>query len=271
MCCILPAPFSRRARFSSLYSLGKGIPATTFGPPPCILRARTVATNTTASGVRPEYRHFIFMNFSIPMSAPNPASVTTNPSGPTIFKPIWSAIMELFPCAIFANGPACTIIGVFSSVCMRLGLIASFIRTVNAPVTPRSSAVTAFPFLSNATTILENRSRMSSRDVARARMAMISDATVISNPVVRILSFSLGPRPTIIFRIKRSLVSRTRRHVIVEGSIFSRTNRPFSSSVRCAASVFSIPSRLSLRIMMGERYAFPPRFGTSRLHSALSD
>ena len=72
----------------------------TLGPPPCIFMARTVATSTTQFGIRPKhekisstssrrmwyterqssdiplYRHFILKNFSIPMSAPKPASVT---------------------------------------------------------------------------------------------------------------------------------------------------------------------------------------------------
>jgi hypothetical protein len=48
-------------------------PATTGGPPPCILSALTVATRTTQSGLRPEARHLMLKNFSIPMSAPNPA------------------------------------------------------------------------------------------------------------------------------------------------------------------------------------------------------
>lgn len=48
----------------------------TFGPPPCIFNARTVATRTTTFGCRPETRHLMLKNFSIPMSAPKPASVT---------------------------------------------------------------------------------------------------------------------------------------------------------------------------------------------------
>lgn len=43
-----------------------------------------------------------------------------------------------------------------SSVCIRFGLIASFIRTANAPPTPRSSTVTGSPALLLATTILPN-------------------------------------------------------------------------------------------------------------------
>ena len=115
----------------------------TVGPPPCIFRALTVATSTTTCGRRPEYRHLMLKNFSIPMSAPNPASVTvrtkatvkmlpqlpwcwkknglslilqkylpTNPSGPTSLSAILSAMMEEFPCAMLANGPAWTNTGV---------------------------------------------------------------------------------------------------------------------------------------------------------------
>ena len=41
------------------------------------MSALTVATSTTASGDMPEKRHLMLKNFSAPMSAPNPASVTT--------------------------------------------------------------------------------------------------------------------------------------------------------------------------------------------------
>ena len=48
----------------------------TFGPPPCILSARTVATRTETFGVRPDRRVLTFQNFSKPMSAAKPDSVT---------------------------------------------------------------------------------------------------------------------------------------------------------------------------------------------------
>lgn len=48
----------------------------TLGPPPCIFRARTVATSTTTLGTKPEARHLMLKNFSMPISAPKPASVT---------------------------------------------------------------------------------------------------------------------------------------------------------------------------------------------------
>jgi hypothetical protein len=94
---------------------------------------------------------------------------------------------------MFANGPACTNTGVPSNVCINVGLIASFINTVSAPPTPRSSAVTGFPSLEFATTIFPRRSRMSPSDPASAKIAMISLATAISNPVSRVLPFSCGP------------------------------------------------------------------------------
>lgn len=48
----------------------------TFGPPPCIFKALTVATSTTTLGTKPDTLHLMLKNFSIPMSAPKPASVT---------------------------------------------------------------------------------------------------------------------------------------------------------------------------------------------------
>ncbi len=56
--------------------LGSGAPGVTFGPPPCILSARTVATRTETFGVRPDRRVLTFQNFSKPMSAAKPDSVT---------------------------------------------------------------------------------------------------------------------------------------------------------------------------------------------------
>ena len=50
-------------------------PATIRWSPEWALSARTVATTTAASGVRPDTRHLMLKNRSAPMSAPNPASV----------------------------------------------------------------------------------------------------------------------------------------------------------------------------------------------------
>ncbi len=46
----------------------------------------------------------------------------------------------------------------------------------------------------------------------------------MSKPVLRVMPFSVGDSPTVIWRRKRSLVSRTRRHVIVSGSTSNLTN-----------------------------------------------
>ena len=56
-----------------------------------------------------------------------------------------SATIDELPCAMLPNGPACTRTGVFSSVCMRLGLSASRMSTAIAPAPWMSSAVTASP------------------------------------------------------------------------------------------------------------------------------
>ena len=54
-----------------------------------------------------------------------------------------------------------------------------------------------------------------------------------------------------------SLVSRTRCHVIVDGSIFNRANASISSSVKELPSVLSIPNFFSLFIWMGENFRTP--------------
>ena len=64
-----------------------------------------------------------------------------------MWMPIWSATIELLPVAMLPNGPVCTSAGVFSSVCIRFGLIASRRMTAIAPATSSSSAVTGVPAL----------------------------------------------------------------------------------------------------------------------------
>ena len=81
-------------------------------------------------------------NRSAPMSAPNPASVSRK--SPHLL-PTRSAMTEEFPVAMLPNGPAWTSTGVFSVVCSRLGLMASFMMTVMAPAAWRSSALTDSP------------------------------------------------------------------------------------------------------------------------------
>ncbi len=56
-----------------------------------------------------------------------------------------SAITEELPVAMLPNGPQWTSAGVFSMVCIRLGLIASRSNTVIAPAVESCSAVTGSP------------------------------------------------------------------------------------------------------------------------------
>mmetsp|Transcript_5714 Transcript_5714/g.16333 ORF Transcript_5714/g.16333 Transcript_5714/m.16333 type:complete len:234 (-) Transcript_5714:819-1520(-) len=226
---------------------------------------------TTQSGVRPLERHLMFMNFSAPMSAPNPASVTTSPSRPTSFKAIMSATTDELPCAMLANGPACTKTGVSSRVCIRVGSRASIISTASAPPTPRSSAVTGSPPLEVPMTMLPSRVRMSGRLVASASTAMISLATAMSKPVSRVMPFSVGDCPTVMTRRKRSFVSSTRRHVMASGSMSSRTNLLRSSGVSSSGSVLLMPSFFSRFNMTGAKLRAPSlSAGHRRRNSASS-
>ena len=58
-----------------------------------------------------------------------------------------SAMIELLPWAMLANGPAWMSAALPSSVCMRFGLMASLRSTVMAPPAPMSSAVSGLPDL----------------------------------------------------------------------------------------------------------------------------
>ena len=61
----------------------------------------------------------------------------------------------------------------------------------------------------------------SAMEVERQRIAMISDATVMSNPDSRGTPLPGPPRPVVISRKARSFISRTRRQVMRRGSIFN--------------------------------------------------
>src|ERR1051325_11557477 len=118
---------------------GSATPRRSLGTPPCTLRARTVATTIAASGVSPAIRHLMSKNFSAPRSAPNPASVSTTSHRVSASL---VATTELQPCAMLPNGPQWMNAGPPSSVCTRLGLIASFKSRVMAPWALRSLART---------------------------------------------------------------------------------------------------------------------------------
>ena len=121
-------------------------------------------------------------NFSIPMSEPKPLSVTTySPS----LSPTRSAISELFPCAMLANGPQWIRAGWPSSVWTRLGLSASLSTTAIAPAARSCSAVTGSPSNVYATVISPSRRRRSWRSRETATIAITSEAAVMSKPVWR--------------------------------------------------------------------------------------
>mmetsp|Transcript_13594 Transcript_13594/g.53643 ORF Transcript_13594/g.53643 Transcript_13594/m.53643 type:complete len:463 (-) Transcript_13594:359-1747(-) len=272
MCLVrFTTPFLTSSTSSLVYSCGRGLPGDTAGPPPWSLRALTVATMTAQWGFMPLLLHFRFMNFSRPMSAPNPASVRTYPPAPTIARPIWSAMMDELPDAMLAKGPACTSTGVPSRVCISVGLMASFMSATSAPVIPRSSAVTGSPFTSGATTIAPSLRSMSAKEVVMASTAMISEATVMSKPVSRVYPFSVGFCPTVILRRNLSFMSTTRRHEIFSRSMFRRANAARSSAVSSSGSVLSMPSFRSLLSMDVAKARVPSFFrGQRRSYSASS-
>ena len=128
---------------------------------------------------------------------------------------------------MLANGPAWMKAGVFSIVCIRLGLSVSRISTVAAPAACMSSAVIGAPCRSKATTMLADpRAQVLERldvivPVTSARIAISSLATMMSKPVWRGKPFASPPWPIVMSRRKRSLTSITRRIWMRAGSISS--------------------------------------------------
>ncbi len=105
---------------------------------------------------------------------------------------------------------------------------ASFINTVIAPATPKSSVVMGFFLLSVPMTMRPMRARISARLVESARIAIISLATLISNPDWRIGPSSRSPSPLMIWRSARSFISTTRFQVMLYGSMLSLRSPIFS-------------------------------------------
>ena len=124
------------------------------------------------------------------------------------------ARIELQPCAILANGPPCTKAAVPSVVCTKLGWIASFNNTVMAPATPKSFTVKGWSSYVKPNRIFSIRRRRSLTSLERQRIAIISEAGVISKPDSWVIPFDLGPRPTTMLRNERSFTSSTLRQRI---------------------------------------------------------
>ena len=103
----------------------------------------------------------------------------------------------------------------------------------------------------------------------RLRTAMISDATVMSKPVLRTRPFSAFPSPTVTPRRCLSHVSTTRCHVTLSGSMSRRAKRSRSSGVSSSGSASGlIPSLASRRRITGAKERAPFFLGHSRLNSA---
>ena len=201
-------------------------------PSPWCSSARTVATSTTALGVRPPTRATMSRNFSKPRSDPNPPSVTMTSASLSAMR---VATSELLPCAMFAKGPAWTKAGSPSSVCTRFGRIASLSRTAIEPAARSCSAVTGSPSYVDPTVMRPSRARRSSRSRAMARIAITSEAAVMSKPVSRGSPFTLPPRPVTTWRSERSFMSSARRQVMESGSI--------PSALPCRTCASSIAAR----------------------------
>jgi hypothetical protein len=99
---------------------------------------------------------------------------------------------------------------------------------------------------------------------------MISLATVMSYPVRRVRPFSSGPSPISISRRKRSLVSTTRRQVMLSCVDVQAGKAARSSGVRSLGSVLSMPSFFKRRSMEGENLRWPFLSGGQRALNSFS-
>ena len=109
-------------------------------------------------------------------------------------------MIEDWPTAMLAKGPACTKQGLYSAVHMRVGLIVLRMKAAIALPTSRSPVVTGLPLLSKATVILFRRFFRSARSLATERIAMHSEPTAIPNFDCIIKPSVLPPMPMIILR-----------------------------------------------------------------------
>ncbi len=115
---------------------------------------------------------------------------------------------------MLANGPPWMNAGVFSSVCTRFGASASFKSTLIGPAACRSAACTGARPRVWPTTIRPRRASRSFRSRARQKIAITSEATVMSKPSSRGKPFAAPPSAHTIERSARSFMSITRRHAM---------------------------------------------------------
>ena len=162
-------------------------------------------------------RHLMSKNFSAPRSAPNPASVSTTSHRASAS---FVATTELQPWAMLPNGPQWMKAGPPSSVCTRFGLMASFRSSVIAPWALRSLARTGALSRVRPTMTRAQRCSRSSRPLASAMIAMISEPGMITKRSSRVGPALSPPSPTMMLRSARSFMS------MVRGQVMRRVSRP---------------------------------------------
>ena len=106
------------------------------------------------------------------------------------------------------------IAGLFSSVCTRLGAMASFSSAAIEPAAFTSLERMFFFSRVCPTTILPSRFCRSAKLEARQKIAMTSDATVMSKPSSREKPLETPPSEETIERSARSFMSTTRRQLM---------------------------------------------------------
>ena len=103
-------------------------------------------------------------------------------------------------------------------VCTRFGASASRSSAAMAPSAFRSRAVTGTPSRVVPTMIRPSRAWRSSRSVARQKIAMTSEATVMSKPSSRGKPLATPPSELTVLRSARSFMSMPRRQVMRRSS-----------------------------------------------------
>ena len=166
------------------------------------------------------------MNFSPPRSKANPASVTAKSACARAMR-VASTLLQ--PCAMFANGPPCRNAGTPSMLCTRFGIKASRSNAMSAPVTRNSFAKTGSPSGVKPVTMRSSRARRSARFSLKQRIAMTSEAAVMSNPVLRSVGLPVLVRR---WRSARSFMSMTRFQSTPSGF---RRQFPLKSSLSMTA------------------------------------
>ncbi|RNF06412.1 formate--tetrahydrofolate ligase [Trypanosoma rangeli] len=181
-------------------------------------------------------------NFSHPVSAPEPTSVSMKFSRTASCGPIRSAIVLLFSYATFPRGPAYARTSVPSSAIMSVGSIACFISTAIVLAHLISSgvieSVKKAPHHLNNDKVSKQLSQIFRR---RNTMTINSVITELSHPVSLVIHFySLALTLTVISRSSPSLTAFTRLQEMVLGPIVRRAKQVHFSGIKYFGFSFEI-------------------------------